>query len=28
MPADGAAVEVDDIAGLNGIRPQAADDVV
>src|SRR5258705_12055582 len=27
MPADGAAVEIDDIAGLNGIGPQAADDV-
>src|SRR5205085_5223942 len=27
MPADGATVEVDDVAGLNGIRPQAADDV-
>ena len=27
MPADGAAGEIDDVAGLDGIRPQAADDV-
>src|SRR6202022_230097 len=27
MPADGVAIEVDDIAGLDGVRPQPADDV-
>src|SRR6202023_2495770 len=27
MPADNAAVEVDDVAGFDGIRPQPADDV-
>src|SRR5450755_4352942 len=27
MPADNPAVEVDDVAGLDGIRPQPADDV-
>src|ERR1700733_1335474 len=27
VPADNAAIEVDDVAGLDGVRPQAADDV-